>query len=107
MRNGERAPHQVSAARDSVSFRRERHVYPFLAAPRVSRPSGLAQPHGPRAEPGEDKPTPPVDPSQGQEERLSFHFQSTMATQMHPSFPAKYSWQNSMTPEAETASAFV
>ncbi len=49
----------------------------------------------------------PVDPCIGDGERYSFHFQSTMAAQMHPSFAAKYSGQNSMSPDAEGASAFV
>jgi high affinity Mn2+ porin len=67
----------------------------------------VAHAHGPRDEPSEDKPTLPVDTSKGEEEHFSFHFQSTMATQTHPSFAAKYSGQNSMSREAETASAFV
>ncbi len=63
--------------------------------------------HGPRDEPSEDKTTPTVDPTKGEEETLSFHFQSTMATQWHPAFVAKYSGQNSMSADAEAASAFV
>lgn|ERR1022692_328392 len=67
----------------------------------------MAQAHGPRDEPSEDKPTRPANPSQGEEERYSFHFQSTAATQYHPSFPAAYSGQNSLSPDAESATAFV
>jgi high affinity Mn2+ porin len=63
--------------------------------------------HGPRDEPVEDKPTRPVDPSRGEEEWYSVHFQSTMATQVHPAFSAKYSGKNSLSSEAESATAFV
>lgn len=66
-----------------------------------------AQAHSPRDEPSEDKPSRPVDPSRGEEERYSFHFQSTAATQYHPSFTAAYSGQNSLGPQAESATAFV
>ncbi|HSO33739.1 MAG TPA: carbohydrate porin [Labilithrix sp.] len=63
--------------------------------------------HGPRDEPSEAKPSRPVQPELGEEERYSVHFQSTMATQAHPAFGAKYSGQNSLGAEAETATAFV
>lgn len=63
--------------------------------------------HSPRDEPSEDKPSRPVDPTRGEEERTSFHFQSTAATQYHPSFSASYSGQNSLSPAAESATAFV
>ncbi|HEX3774844.1 MAG TPA: carbohydrate porin [Polyangiaceae bacterium] len=61
----------------------------------------------PRDEPSEDKPTPPVDPEKGEEEYFSIHFQSTMATAYHPSFSAKYTGKNSMSPDSESATAFV
>jgi high affinity Mn2+ porin len=67
----------------------------------------VARAHGPRDEPSEDKPSTPVDPTKGEEELFSLHFQSTMATQYHPSFSAEYSGQNSMNSEAEVATAFV
>src|SRR5262245_26300011 len=35
------------------------------------------------------------------EERLSLHFQTTVAVQAHPAFDAAYSGQNSLRPEAE------
>lgn len=63
--------------------------------------------HSPRDEPSEDKPTRPVDPSRGEEEWFSIHFQSTMSTQAHPSFAAAYSGENSLSPDAESATAFV
>ncbi|HEX3696433.1 MAG TPA: carbohydrate porin [Polyangia bacterium] len=69
--------------------------------------STTAQGHSPRDEPSEDKPSPPVDPSRGEQELYSFHFQSTAATQYHPSFSAAYSGQNSLSPQAESATAFV
>jgi high affinity Mn2+ porin len=38
-------------------------------------------------------------------ERFSLHYQATVATQWHPSFSARYSGQNSMRPEAESATS--
>ncbi len=72
-----------------------------LLAPRV------AAAKGPRDVPSEDEPTVPVNPAAGEQEYLSFHLQLTAATQAHPSFFAKYSGPNSMSPDAEAASAFV
>jgi high affinity Mn2+ porin len=69
--------------------------------PRASRA------YSPRDLPSEDKPAPAVKPEEGEEEVYSVHFQSTMATQYHPSFFARYSGPNSLQPEAETAAAFV
>lgn len=57
--------------------------------------------------PSEDKSDVPIDPEKGEREWYSVHFQLTAATQAHPSFFAKYSGKNSMSPDAETASAFV
>lgn len=68
----------------------------------------VADAHSPRDEPSEDKPTRPVDPTQGEEERASFHFQSTAATQYHPSFASAIPpGQNSLSSAAESATAFV
>jgi high affinity Mn2+ porin len=67
-----------------------------------------ARAHGPRDLPSEDKSAPAADatltlpPSW-----YSLHYQFTAATQYHPSFSAKYSGQNSLTPDAESATAFV
>ena len=64
--------------------------------------------HGPRDLPSEDKVAldangqPPPPPNW-----YSLHYQFTAATQYHPSFDAKYSGQNSLSPESESASAFV
>jgi high affinity Mn2+ porin len=63
--------------------------------------------HGPRDEPSEAKESRPAAPELGEEERYSVHFQSTMATQAHPSFAAAYSGANSLSSEPETATAFV
>ena len=41
------------------------------------------------------------------EERLSLHFQTTVAVQAHPAFDAAYSGQNSLRPDAESAAAMV
>lgn len=41
------------------------------------------------------------------EESASLHFQSTVATQAHPAFAARYSGQNSMSPRAEAATSVV
>jgi high affinity Mn2+ porin len=41
------------------------------------------------------------------DECLSLHFQSTIATQAHPSFSAEYSGRNSLQSAAEAATAFV
>jgi high affinity Mn2+ porin len=41
------------------------------------------------------------------EERSGLHFQATIATQAHPSFPALYSGRNSMHTEAESATSVV
>ena len=67
-----------------------------------------ASAHGPRDLPSEDKVAldangqPPPPPTW-----YSLHYQFTAATQYHPSFDAKYSGQNSLSPESESASAFV
>jgi high affinity Mn2+ porin len=47
-----------------------------------------------------DAPKPP-------DEWVSLHYQAIAATQAHPSFYAKYSGQNSMSPDAETATALI
>ncbi len=61
----------------------------------------------PRDEPSEDKPTPPVDPTRGERELFSVHFQSTMVTAYHPAFAAKYSGEHSLSSRGESATAFV
>lgn len=72
----------------------------------------VATAHSPRDEPSEDKPAGAIDASAAANptaapERASFHFQSTAATQYHPSFAAEYSGKNSLRPAAESATAFV
>jgi high affinity Mn2+ porin len=79
----------------------------IVVAGAITLAGGISQGHSPRDEPSEDKPTRPVDPTRGEEERISFHYQSTAATQYHPSFSAPYSGQNSMSKDAESATAFV
>src|SRR5437868_3934678 len=66
-----------------------------------------ASARSPRDLPSEDKPTTPVQPDAGEEETYSIHFQSTMATQYHPAFAARYSGQNSLTSDAQAATALV
>src|SRR5215831_6146196 len=63
--------------------------------------------HSPRDLPSEDKPAPAVRPEAGEEEIYSVHFQSTMATQFHPSFFARYSGPHSLSADSESATAFV
>ena len=41
------------------------------------------------------------------DERAAVHYQSTVATQAHPSFHAAYSGRNSMSPESESATSVV
>lgn len=41
------------------------------------------------------------------DERFSLHYQATVATQAHPSFPARYSGNNSMQPGSESATSVV
>jgi high affinity Mn2+ porin len=67
-----------------------------------------ARAHGPRDLPSEDKSAPAADGALALPPAwFSLHYQFTAATQYHPSFSAKYSGQNSLSPEAESASAFV
>ena len=64
---------------------------------------------GERDLPSEDKPASELsgDHPSLAEEWYSLHYQFTGATQYHPSFSAKYTGQNSLVPEAESATAFV
>jgi len=55
------------------------------------------QPSGPAGEPG----------AAAGEERFAVHFQSTIATQAHPAFSARYSGRNSLQPGAESATSVV
>jgi high affinity Mn2+ porin len=68
-----------------------------------------ARARGERDLPSEDKPSAPIAlPSELlQEEWYSFHFQFTGIAQYKPSFSAPYTGQNSLSPEAEGATAFV
>jgi high affinity Mn2+ porin len=90
--------------------RPRRRIWLSLAVALVT--AGLTEPaaraHGPRDLPSEDKNA--LD-AEGNPIPLptwySLHYQFTAATQYHPSFAAKYSGQNSLSPEAESATAFV
>ncbi len=89
-----------------VARARRRLWLPLAIA--AALPAQQAHAHGPRDLPSEDKnaldangnPLPP--PSW-----FSLHYQFTAATQYHPSFDAKYSGKNSLSPQAESATAFV
>jgi high affinity Mn2+ porin len=48
-----------------------------------------------------------AEPAPAEEERLSLHYQATVATQGHPSFAAPYSGRNSLQPAAESATSVV
>jgi high affinity Mn2+ porin len=65
--------------------------------------------HGPRDLPSEDKTAPEAsDKTLGlTQEQLSIHYQFTAATQYHPAFAAKYTGQNSMSADSESATAVV
>jgi high affinity Mn2+ porin len=52
-------------------------------------------------------PSPAPPPPEPSPEWFSVHFQTTVGTQYHPAFAAKYSGTNSMSPDAEAATAFV
>ena len=52
-------------------------------------------------------PEPETPPTPEPDERLSLHFQTTVAIQAHPAFQAAYSGNNSLSPEAESAAAMV
>jgi high affinity Mn2+ porin len=69
--------------------------------------STVASAHGERDLPSEDKPSPPAAAGPGEEEWYSLHYQFTSVTQYHPSFYAAYSGQNSLSPDSESATAFV
>lgn len=80
-------------------------VLPVLVASvALSRVAGA---YGPRDVPLVDKPAVPVEAPETLEERFSLHFQLTAATQWHPAFDAKYSGKNSLSPDAESATALV
>jgi high affinity Mn2+ porin len=89
--------------------RRPVHVAFFAACAACVAISAANSAHAmsPRDESSEDKPTPPVDPTKGEQELFSVHFQSTMVTAYHPAFAAPYSGPHSLTPAAESATAFV
>lgn len=53
------------------------------------------------------EPPAPEDGAPGTEERSALHYQATVATQAHPSFPARYSGTNSLRPEPESATSVV
>ncbi|MFL5306898.1 MAG: carbohydrate porin [Polyangia bacterium] len=89
--------------------RRRHRTVPLLALVSMLSAGRGAHAHGPRDLPSEDKSAPQApDTNLGfSEEALSIHYQFTAATQYHPSFAAKYSGQNSMSPQSESATAFV
>jgi len=61
------------------------------------------------AAPATEAPTPAsaADTPPEPDERLSLHFQTTVAVQAHPAFHADYSGANSLSPDAESATAMV
>ncbi|MES1206433.1 MAG: carbohydrate porin, partial [Pseudomonadota bacterium] len=92
-----------------MRLRRRHWTAWLLALVLILSAGGGARAHGPRDLPSEDKSAPEApDKNLGlSEEALSVHYQFTAASQYHPAFAAKYSNQNSMSPEAESATAFV
>src|SRR5579859_2086886 len=69
--------------------------------------STLARARGERDLPSEDKPALEAGEEHPSEEWFSLHYQFTAATQYHPAFSAKYAGQNSLSPDSESATAFV
>jgi high affinity Mn2+ porin len=82
-------------------------IHAAVAASLIAAVPGTAWAHSPRDPASEDKPTQPADPTRGEEELYSIHFQLTTATQWHPSFHAPYSGPNSLGSDAESATALV
>jgi high affinity Mn2+ porin len=78
-----------------------------ISASSTEAPPAAAAPAVPLGA-GEPGPAPDAAAKeQAKDERFSIHFQSTVATQWHPSFSARYSGANSMQPEAESATSVV
>ena len=73
------------------------HVRPELA---VAAPQLTAREEG-------TAPDVPAAAQEPKDERFAVHFQSTVATQWHPSFSARYSGANSMRPGEESATSIV
>jgi high affinity Mn2+ porin len=67
----------------------------------------VARGHGPRDLPSEDRNAAEASGPQPPPDWFSLHYQFTAATQYHPSFPARYSGENSLDAERESATAFV
>jgi high affinity Mn2+ porin len=63
--------------------------------------------HGPRDLPSEDKSAAEANGQAPPPDWYSLHYQFTAATQYHPAFSAKYSGMNSLSPDSESATAFV
>ena len=88
--------------------RRSRSCFLLSVAAVVVLAPRPARAHGPRDLPSEDKSAPAADAALNlNPDWYSLHYQFTAATQYHPTFSAKYSGQNSLSPDAESASAFV
>jgi high affinity Mn2+ porin len=109
-----RAPSPSFGAATGTRVRRPlvfRTVVVIAAA--VSCPPHLAHAHGERDLPSEDKPSPPLpppsaEPGEPAAEWYSVHYQFTASTQYHPPFFSKYpAGQNSLSSDAESATAFV
>ena len=109
-RDIEGSPGVIAQPFQGQKFGSRRHrTVPLVALVSMLSAGRGAHAHGPRDLPSEDKSAPQApDTNLGfSEEALSIHYQFTAATQYHPSFSAKYSGQNSMSPESESATAFV
>jgi high affinity Mn2+ porin len=88
---------------------RSRRIVVLVVAAWLLVPAA-ARARGERDLPSEDKPAPEVGDASSPlpEEWYSLHYQFTAATQYHPSFAAKVPpGQNSLSPAAESATAFV
>ncbi len=67
----------------------------------------LAEDSIPQGGGGEPRQEAPSDDSARQDQRFAIHYQATVASQWHPTFPASYSGPHSMQPGEETATSVV
>ncbi len=91
---------------ETASFRRlARELAGLAFGFAVALPAGAEEPSVPAPAPTAEAPPPPA-PARARE-WVSLHYQAVAATQAHPAFSARYSGANSLSPDAEAATAMV